>query len=203
MTSRRDIVSEGSDEIVIAFMDVAYDIGHGDEEYIEASLRYKTSLVDEFGIDLQRANIGPAADIPAFIAVLRENVLPLLPWLLAVFFAGKPIAENLSSWHQLYLRLRKFLSRPLVLSRNGAAILAIEAIVKEIGATPRSLQLRSYFPSSISDAEDFEKLTAQGLVEPSPPNIRLGVVFHIFEIEADGVGYLVGINGRDVFVRRL
>lgn len=201
MTPELDIASEGSAEIVIAIIDEAYDNGEGD--YEQASLLYKASLIDEFSVVFEEANVGPGADLPAFITVLRENALPLLPWLLAVFFSGKPIVDNLSAWRQIIASVRKFFSRPLVLNRNGAAALAVEAVFEEMGGTPRSLNLRSYRPAGIWEVDDFHKLAGLGKIEAAAPTMQLGMVFHIFEIEADGVGLLVGVNGRDVLIRRI
>lgn len=200
MTTELEIASEGKSEIVIAVIDEAYD--NEDDDYEQASLLYKASLVDEFSVEFEEGNVGPGADIPAFITVLRENALPLLPWLLAVFFSGKPIVDNLGAWRQIFASVRKFFSRPVVLSRNGAAALAVEAIFDEMGGTPRSLHLRSYRAAGIWEADDFDKLTGLGVIEAAPPTIQLGMVFHVFEIEADGVTMLVGVNGRDVLIRR-
>lgn len=201
MTVKPETDSEGPSEIVIAIIDEAYD--NGEDDYEQASAIYRSCLVDEFSVEFEEANIGPGADLPAFITVLRENALPLLPWLLAVFFSGKPIVCNLAAWRQIFASVRRFFLRPLVLSRNGAAALAVEAVFEEMDGTPRYLHLRSYRPVGIWEADDFHKMTGLGAIEVAPKNIQLGSVLHIFEIEADGVRLLVCVNGRDVRLRRV
>ncbi len=191
---------EDADEIVVAIIDETY--GGDERTYEYDSRQYKISLLQEFAHDFEDSNVGPGADIPAFVTVVRENVLPLLPWLMAVFFSGKPILDNLGAWQQIFFSVRRFFSRPLVLNRNGAAVIAVEAVFKEMGGTPRSLLLKSYRPVGIWEVGDFNKLSGLGLIENGPPILNLGRVFHLFEIEADGIGFLVGINGKEALVRR-
>jgi hypothetical protein len=111
MTTELETTSEGKSEIVIAIIDEAYD--NENDDYEQASLLYKASLEDEFSVEFEEGNVGPGADIPAFITVLRENALPLLPWLLAVFFSGKPIVDNLGAWRQIFASVRKFCIDPV------------------------------------------------------------------------------------------
>lgn len=193
--------NEDENEIVIAIIDETYD--RDEDSYETESLKYVHSLREEFGEVFEKSNIGPGADIPAVVTVLKENLLPLLPWLLAAFFSGKPMVENIDAWRKILSTVQKYFSRPSVVNRNGAAVLAIGAIMEDLGGTPRSIKLKSYRPAAVWDVDDFEKLTGLDEIAGSPEIITLGMVFHLFEIEADTVNYLVGVNGTKVLIRRV
>lgn len=193
--------TEQENEIVIAIIDETYR--RNEETYETESQLYLKSLRDEFNEDFEESNVGPGADIPAFVTVLTENLLPLLPWLAAVFFSGKPLIDNIDAWRSIATRVRKYFSRPTVLNRNGAAAIAIESVMTDLGGTPRFIRLKSYRPAGIWEIEDFHKLSEFAEISDSPEVIQLGLVFHVFQIEADSVDFLVGIDGTRVLIRRV
>ncbi|MDM7970573.1 MAG: hypothetical protein QUV10_13225 [Paracoccaceae bacterium] len=92
---------EQSDEVLIFVVDESYDRideyvnweGHVDERAAKeaASRIFLNRIKSEFEADFEEVNIGPGADLPAFVTVIASNVVPLIPWLMAVFFSGKPI----------------------------------------------------------------------------------------------------------------
>lgn len=193
--------TEQEGEIVVAIIDETY--GRNEKTYETESQLYLKSLRHEFKADFEESNVGPGADIPAFVTVLTENLLPLLPWLVAVFFSGKPLIDNIDAWRNIATRIRKFFSRPVVLNRNGAAAIAIEAVMEDLGGTPRFIRLKSYRPAGIWEVEDFHKLSEVAEISNSPEVIQLGMVFHVFQIEADYVDFFVGIDGKRVLIRRV
>jgi hypothetical protein len=192
---------EEDNEIIVAVIDETYD--QGEDTYEADSLKYLNSLEEEFGEKFEDSNVGPGADIPAFLTTLRENILPLMPWLLAIFFSGKPIIDNNDAWWKIYSAISRYFSKPLVLSRNGAAVLAINAAMSEIGGTPKLIRLKSYRPAGIWDVDDFEKLAGFDQIASSPQIVQLGMVFHLFEIETDTMNFLIGVNGKEVLIRRV
>jgi hypothetical protein len=192
---------EKANQILIAVIDETY--GWEEDSYERDSENYRTELSEEFEVDFEVSNVGPGADIPAFVTVLQENLLPLLPWVLAVFFSGKPMVENLGAWKEIFRVLQKYFKRPLVLSRNGAAAIAVKAVFEDMGGIPRSLLLKSYRPAHLGEADSFDSLSSSGEIENAPPVINLGMVYHLFEIEADGVCYLVGVNGSTPTLKRV
>lgn len=192
---------ENANQILVAVIDETYG---GEEDSCEQdSANYKIGLSEEFEVDFEVSNVGPGADIPAFVTVLQENILPLLPWVLAVFFSGKPMVDNIGAWRVIFKALQVYFGRPVILSRNGAAAIAVEAVFDDMGGVPKTLLLRSYRPAHLGEADSFDSLSSSGAIETAPPIIYLGMVFHLFEIEADGVCYLVGIKGKTPSLKRI
>jgi hypothetical protein len=193
--------TEQDGEIFLLVIDETYG---GDEgTYAEDSERYRFGLQSEFGIDFEEANIGPGFDIPAFLTILATTTVPLWSLILGAFFLGKPINENLDAWHAIGKRLRQFFKRPVVLSRNGAAVIAVEAVFEDIGGTPKSLRLCSYRVGHIGDIARLKEAGASQEISAAPPTLNLGLVWHIFEIEADGIMFRVGVDGKATEIIRL
>jgi hypothetical protein len=196
--------NERDDQIFLFIVDETY--GHSEDTWAEDSERYRLSLQQEFGVDFEEVNIGPGFDIPAFLTFLSTTTIPLWSLLFAAFFLGKPIKENLEAWHAIGKWVRKFFERPVYLSRNGAAAIAVEAVFEELGGIPKTLRLISYRAGHIAESglvQELKTLESSKEISASPPTINLGLVWHIFEIEADGITLKVGVDGRIVEVVRL
>lgn len=192
--------TEQDGEIFLLVIDETYDSG---ETWAEDSERYRLDLQREFGVDFEEANIGPGFDIPAFLTILATTTVPLWSLILGAFFLGKPINENLDAWHAIGKRLRQFFKRPVILSRNGAAVIAVEAIFEEIGGTPKSLRLSSYRVGHLGEIGKLKEADASQEISATPPTLNLGLVLHIFEIEADGIVFRVGVDGKATEIVRL
>lgn len=182
---------EKEGEIFIIIFDETYD--HYDDWEGESE-KYRLGLEEEFGHSFEEVNVGPGADVPAFLATLLTIEVPLWTALLTLFFLGKPINENIEAWRNIGRKIRKFFKRPVVLSRHGAAVIAVEAVLDEIGGTPKSIQLLSYRIEDIRDKPSLVKLKQSNKIEPCPETEYLSCVLHVFEIEADGQNYRVGID---------
>lgn len=194
---------ESTDEVLIFIIDESYD--HIDE-YVDwndypdersateaASKLFHDRIRDEFNADFEQANIGPGADLPAFVTTIASNIVPLIPWLMAVFFSGKPIVENIEAWRTILSRIRPFFSRPVILNRNGAAALAMGAIFEDMGGIPKQIVLRGYKPEySYPDADSLVPLE----IEEAVPTLNLSMVKHVFNIEADGISFIVTVDGK-------
>lgn len=194
---RRD---EEPDEIVVAIIDEEYT-RKNEETYLDRSAIYRRALECDFGHEFEESNIGPGFDIPAFVTVLKDNFIPLLPWAVAIFFSGKSLIDNTQAWLKISDRIRKYFSRKVVLNRNGAAVIAVEAVLKTMDGLPRTLRLKSYRSGGLWEVDEFEKIEPYEIIEASPPILNMGMSFHLFEIEADGVLFLVGVHGKDVLIR--
>lgn len=193
--------TEQDGEIFLLVVDETYDSG---DTWAEDSERYRLDLQKEFGINFTEANIGPGADMPAFLTVLATATVPLWSLLLAAFFLGKPINENLDAWQAIGKRLRKFFKRPVALSRNGSAVIAVEAVFEDIGGTPKSLRLCSYRVDHVGGEEQLlGEVGASQEISAAPPTLYLGFVRHIFEIEADGIVFRVRVDGKTTEIIRL
>ena len=191
--------TEKDDAIFLLVVDETYDSG---ETWAQDSERYRLGLEKEFGVNFTEANIGPGADMPAFLTVLSTTTVPLWSVVLGAFFLGKPINDNLDAWHAIGKRLRQFFKRPVYLSRNGAAALAMEAVFEELGGIPKSVRLCGYKISHLDESE-FEEVGELQEISATPETLYLGFIWHIFEIEADGVLFRVRVDGKATKIRRL
>ncbi len=186
--------TEGSGEIFVVVIDESYpptDEGLTEEE----SEKYRVRLEREFGVTFQDANIGPGADIPAFLTSISTASIPVWTLLFGLFFAGKSIKENLEAWSEIGQTIRRFFSRPIVLARHGAAVLAVEAVFQQMDGVPKSIQLLSYRVGYTGDSDDLKNIDPSTEIHDNPPTLSLGYVVHIFEIEVDQNRFRVGIDG--------
>jgi hypothetical protein len=191
--------TEQDDEIFVLVADETYDSG---DTWAQDSERYRLDLEKEFGVTFTEANIGPGADMPAFLTVLATTTIPLWSVVLGAFFLGKPINENLGAWHAIGKRLHQFFKRPVYLSRNGAAVIAVETVFENIGGMPKTLQLCSYRISHL-DEREFKQAGPSQEIVATPETLYLGFIWHIFEIEADGILFRVRVDGRTTKIIRL
>lgn len=149
--------TENIDQILVVVLDETYP-PTDEDAWEEESEAYRRGLERQFGIRFQEANVGPGADIPAFLAILATTSVPL--WSVAAFFLGKSINENLTAWQEIGRRIRSFFSRPVILGRHGASVLAVESVFDEMGGIPKSIQLFGYRPAHIGESEDLTQLSA-------------------------------------------
>lgn len=186
---------EGENEIVLLVVDETY--GHGEDTYEDDSERYWKGLEEEFKVTFKPANIGPGADLPAFLTYIVTTDIPLWTVALGTFLLGKQINESLNAWNEIGGRIRRFFGRPVVLSRNGAAVLAVEAVFAEMGGIPKTIRLLSYRPEyNILDL-DLKALPSNSEIATTPPTLNLSMLTHVFEIEADGIKFCVSVDGKD------
>ncbi|EAQ26595.1 hypothetical protein [Roseovarius sp. 217] len=147
---------EEVDEVLIFVVDESYQ---RISEYVDwsdyadewgateaASEIFLERISAEFDAEFEEANIGPGADLPAFVTFISSNIFPLIPWMMAIFFTGKPIIDNIEAWRTLFGKIRPFFSRTVVLNRNGAAVLAMDAIFEDMGGIPKQVRLHGYTP---------------------------------------------------------
>ncbi len=200
---------EQSDEVLIFVIDESYD-RFGEyvnwDEYADegaatdaASQIFLSRIKSEFDADFDEANIGPGADLPAFVTVIASNLVPLIPWLMAVFFSGKPIVDNIEAWRTILSKIRPFFRRTIVLNRNGAAVLAMDAVFEDMGGIPKRVVLHGYKPDYRYD--DAELVVPTEIEEPMP-TLNMSMVKHVFHIEADGVLFVVSVDGTKVSAKR-
>ncbi len=185
---------EGEGEIFLLVIDETY--GRDEETYEADSENYRQGLEREFNAQFAPANVGAGADIPAFLTIIATTSVPLWAVVLSAFFFGKPINENLDAWKEIGAKIRRFFDRPVVLSRHGAAVLAVEAVFDKMGGTPKTVRLLSYRPHYAAYDNDLELLPISLDIEPAPPVLNLGHILHVFEIEADGVAFRVAVDGK-------
>lgn len=200
---------EEPDEILVFVVDESYD---RIDEYVNwddyadewaateaASEIFLGRIRAEFDAEFEEANIGPGADLPAFVTVVASNIVPLIPWLMAIFFSGKPIVDNIEAWRTLLGRIRPFFSRTVVLNRNGAAVLAMDAVFEDMGGIPKQVILHGYKPRYRYD----DDLISPIEIEDPMPTLNLSIVKHVFSIEADGISYVVAVEGTKATAKRI
>lgn len=189
--------SEDPHTILVAIPDPNIDRIEEGDAWTTAFEATRVALEREVGFKLYEADIGPGASLPAFVALLPISAPVTL--LLTLFFAGKPINENLDHWIEIGKKLRKLFVRPPRLNRQGAAVLAIQAIIDHINHLPKSIRLESYRPRSLMDDNDLDP-TVDAEIYEAPETLFLGFVEHDFHIEADGVKYRVTVDGSEARV---
>ena len=193
--------TEDASQIFVIVIDETYGIS--EDHWEEESEKYRKALEQEFGVGFSEANVGPGADIPAFLTMIATTSVPLWSVLLGAFFLGKPISENLEGWADIGRRLRRFFAKPVILARHGASVLAVEAVFEEMGGTPKSIILKSYRVGHIGDQQDIEGMERSNEIVENVPTLYLGYSRHIFEIEADGQTFRVIVDGKKTKIFKL
>ncbi|MEO1046404.1 MAG: hypothetical protein AAFX04_13255 [Pseudomonadota bacterium] len=191
-------LQESDDTILIAIIDETYQEDETSDDIEDRSEEYRLELERQFGAPFQEGDIGPSASIPAFLTEILSTQIPLWSLLAGTFFLGKPINENLDAWKAIGKKIHSFFSKPVVLSRNGAAIIAVEAVFEYLGQTPRSIRLVSYRPESMPDADSLGVMERDDHIAEAPDTLFIGFVQHVFEIEADNKTFRVGVAGKEV-----
>lgn len=187
---------EQKDCILVAVVDERYGRSE-DEDWVREREVYRRGLEEEFGQRFEDGNIGPGADLPAFLTLIQSNI-EVPAWLIvaSIFFAGKPISDNLDVWAKLGKRIRRFFTRPVYLNRYGAAVVAIEAVIETLGHPPESLQLLSYRVLHVGEEDDLSKMVRSNEIADPLATLYLGFIRHVFEVKADGVLFRIGTVGR-------
>ncbi|MGL4234679.1 hypothetical protein [Tabrizicola sp.] len=193
--------TEALGQIFILVVDETY--GGDEETWDEDSKRYHAALEKEFEVPFTEANVGPGADIPAFLTIIATTAVPIWSLLIAAFFLGKPINDNLAAWADIGRKIRSFFGKPVLLARHGAAVIAVEAVFSEMEGMPKSIRLVSYRPAHIGDPEDPARYDRSTEISENAPTLNLGHVRHIFEIEADGQLFRVSVDGKDAKAIRI
>lgn len=193
--------SEGPGNVFIIVIDETY--GGDESTYEEESAQYHTGLEQEFGQPFTEVNVGPGADIPAFLTSLTSVNIPAWSVALGALFVGKRLKENLEAWIEMARATRRFFRRPVILGRHGAAIMAIEAIFDTMGGMPKSVQLLGYRTAHVMERGEGWGPFPANKIDDSPPVINLGLVVHVFDVEADGQRFRVTVDGKDVETIRM
>lgn len=165
---------------------------------------FRLKLEEEHGLPFEDGNIGPSADLPAFITLLQSDVhVPIWVLLSSIFFLGEPLTKNFDAWRKMGRKIRSLLTRPTYLNRQGAAALAVDALFGAIGNSPTSLRLISYRIDHIGEVTDLASAELGTEIMEAPDTLYLGFFRHIFEIEADGVQFRVSVDGCEAKAQRL
>jgi len=195
-------LTEHADEILVAIVDETYT-QFDDDAWPAQQEKQREGLERESGLAFEIGNIGPGADLPAFITLLQSASVPAWVLVAGAFFLGKPVHENLSAWREMGASIRRFFARPVYLNRQGAATLAVEAVFQEMGDIPSAIQLLSYRTEQVYDTADLSRLQRSGEIAEAPPTLFLGFIRHIFEIEADGCPFRVSVESKTATIMRL
>jgi len=195
--------TEKDGQILIAVIDATYGVTEEENWDLERE-KYRRGLEVEFSLPFADADIGPGASLPAFVTLLQGTAtVPLWLLLTATFFLGKPLHENLKAWRDMAAKLRSFFKRPVYFNRQGAAVLAVEAVLDEMGGLPQTIRLTGYRTMHISEPDDLGILPRDTDIGEAAPTLFLGFIRHIFEIEADGISFRISVEGKNAKVLRL
>lgn len=135
---------EGPEEILVCIVDDSYGKPSDLDEEQQYEW-YKAQLEKEFSQKFEEVDVAPGYSVPAFATII-QIATEYWPLLVATFFLAKPVSENLETWRNAANSIKKYFSRPdVVLGRNAAAALAIEAVFDDMGAFPRKSSVFSIF----------------------------------------------------------
>ena len=194
---------EHEGNLLIAVVDETYGTSD-DDDWERDREQFRLRLENESGQRFEDGNIGPSADLPAFITLLQtEAHVPVWMLVASIFFAGKPLLDNIEAWPKLAKKLRPFLKRPAYLNRQGSAVIAMEAVFEAIGREPNTLQLLSYRTVHLGEPNDLSNMERDTEIAEPLPTLYLGFVRHIFEVEADGIVFRVSVDGREPKILKL
>lgn len=193
---------ESDTDIQVAVVDETY---FSDEDDWDARReKFRLDLESEFGFQFEDADVGPSASLPAFVAFIAANWEWIGPSALAIFFGGKRVEDSWSWWVSKATVIKGLgKKRQIKLNRNGAAIIAVEAVMRELSDTPSGLKLLRYGIAHMGEADDLKDFEIEHEKEGPTDTLYLGFIKHVFEIEADGNVFRVGVDGAEVEVSRV
>ncbi|NVD45110.1 hypothetical protein [Qipengyuania atrilutea] len=193
---------ESDTDIQVAVVDETYF--SDEEDWEERREKFRLDLENEFGFQFEDADVGPSASLPAFVTFIAENWEWIGPSALAIFFGGKRVEDSWNWWVTKAKMLRRLgKKKQIKLNRNGAAIIAVEAVMHELSATPSGLKLLRYGIAHMSEADDLKSFDVENEKEGPTDTLYLGFINHVFEIEADGNVFRVRVDGAEVEVSRV
>ena len=193
-------IEEGPEEILVCIVDDSY--GKLSELSEEQQYEwFKAQLKKEFNQEFAEVDVAPGYSLPAY-ATFIQSVSEYWPILVATFFLAKPVSENLEVWRSAATRIKKYFTRPdVVLGRNAAAALAVEAIFEDMGGIPKNIQCSQYYWRDRRFKE--EDFSNGQLLQEGPRMEYLSMAIHFFIIIADGVNYEVEVDGKSVRTKRV
>lgn len=191
--------TESEGQLFIFALDETYDTGD-EGTYEQRSEAFREILETEFGLPVRKVNIGPGADVPAFIIDLLNGTSPNWVFMLGLFFAGKSIQENLGAWVDAVKVVRSFFGKRVVLARKAASLLAVEAVFNDLDGIPKSIKMLSYRTWYDEDPTSYDRTS---IIEPNAPTLNMSQIVHVFEIEADGLLFRITVEGVQTRLIRL
>lgn len=192
---------EGKDTIQVAIVDKTYFDEGGD--WAERSKAFRNELEKEFGVEFEEADIGPSVSLPAFITFLSANAEVIGSTLLGIFLLGKKLEDGWRWWVEKAKLLKKFSAHQVKLNQHGASILAVEAVMNESSNPPNYIKLLRYGTALMGEGDDLVNFQIEVEKEGPTDTLYLGFMKHIFDIEADGQLYRVGVDGTEVEVLKI
>jgi len=187
--------------IAVFIPDVEYDAGD-EETYPSRSLKFKELLEEEYESSFEEENIGPGADIPAYVTLLSVATLPYIAVALAIFFSGKKIEENIEAWVRLGSRLSRFFHRRAHFNRKGAAVIAVTSATAELGRQPNQISLLGYAALYDFDGSGPIEFEDAGKLSEDVAPLTLSRITHAFRISAEAEEFVVLVEGSKVTVRK-
>lgn len=188
--------TESDSDIQIAVVDETY-FEDGDN-WDDRREQFRLDLEREYGVSFQEGDVGPSVSLPAFITFLADNAEAIGAAVLATFYAGKNLEDSWNWWVGKAKLLSGYRKRSIRLNRNGAAILAVEAVMKERGDTPATLKMLGYGIGNMGEADDLAAFDIGDTPSGTTDTLFLAFIRHVFDIEADGQVYRVGVEGSEV-----
>jgi hypothetical protein len=191
---------EGPEEILVCIVDDSYGKPSDLDEEQQYEW-YKAQLEKDFSQKFEEVDVAPGYSLPAF-ATIVQIATEYWPALVATFFLAKPVSENLETWRNVANSIKKYFSRPdVVLGRNAAGALAVEAVFNDLGGIPKKIECLQYFWRDRRFKED--DFSNGELIQDGPRTEYLSMAVHFYRIRADGIEFEVEIKGKTVHAKRV
>ncbi|MBX7535022.1 hypothetical protein K3175_05050 [Qipengyuania sp. GH1] len=161
-------------------------------------------LENEFGLQFEDADVGPSASLPAFVMFITANWEWVGPSALAIFFGGKRVEDSWNWWVAKAKIIKRVADKKQIkLNRNGAAILAVNAVMRDFSDTPLEIKLLRYGVAHMGEPDNLKAFEIENEIKGSTDTLYLGFIKHIFEIEADGNVFRAQVDGAEVEISRV
>jgi hypothetical protein len=181
------------------------DPSHGagdvsDDAMTGPSAEFRHELEAEYGLKFRFTSIGTGAAVASYCTELASGNYDKILVAVSIFLAGKAIKEGFEAWSWMYTKLASFFHRSPTFDREGAAVLAYQAVVNELGGLPKSYQLEGFqvqdrlsYPNPM-DVPDLGHLTE---IHPAPDRVTRSSIY-VFQIIVDGRNFRAAVDGTKV-----
>jgi hypothetical protein len=160
--------------------------------------KFQAALESKYGARFKYVDIGRGASWPAFVSEII--FVSAAATALKLFLSGAEIVEAWSTWRKLFGKVFAFNTGVIVHSRETAAILAVNEVLKTIDKFPKRLKLKGYrcTNSHLESGLSPESIKSNNKLEDGPAGSSLDGAKHWFDISADERIFRVSVELKQV-----
>ncbi|KZK76158.1 hypothetical protein PsAD46_05415 [Pseudovibrio sp. Ad46] len=186
---------EPDDQLFICFLDVTYGTAEDEEQEAQA---YKQQLIEQYDLEgLVEVDIFPGASLPAWLVTIGLGI--------QIIVTGADLIEAPATYIEFAAKVKRYVTNgtKIVVSKNGAMMLALDAVNSHLTYNPISLSVIAYdYVDNRLDQVDYT-MKING-VQDAPYMEWLSAVDHIFDVRADDRAFRVVIkDGKVVYLEEV